>query len=126
LQGELRQVFSNLVVNAIDASHHGRITIRARHRTINGVPGVSVLVCDEGSGIPPAIRERLFMPFFTTKVAVGTGLGLWVTRGIVEKQGGSIRFRSSSKLPTGTIFRVFLRATMTNVSQQTLETKLLQ
>jgi PAS domain S-box-containing protein len=112
LQGELRQVFSNLVVNAIDASLHGRITIRGRHRTINGIPGVSVLVCDEGSGIPPSIRERLFSPFFTTKSSVGTGLGLWVTRGIVEKQGGTIRFRSKSTPPTGTIFRVFLRATM--------------
>jgi PAS domain S-box-containing protein len=112
LQGELRQVFSNLVVNAIDASLHGRITIRGRHRTVNGVPGVSVLVCDEGSGIPPSIRERLFSPFFTTKSSVGTGLGLWVTRGIVEKQGGTIRFRSGSTPPTGTIFRVFLCAAM--------------
>jgi signal transduction histidine kinase len=112
LQGELRQVFSNLIVNAIDASRHGCITIRGRHRTINGVAGVSVLVCDEGSGIPPSVRDRLFSPFFTTKVEVGTGLGLWVTRGIVEKQGGTIRFRSKSTPPTGTIFRVFLPATM--------------
>ncbi len=111
LQGELRQVFSNLVVNAIDASLHGRITIRGRYRTVNGVAGVSVLVCDEGSGIPPAIRERLFSPFFTTKQSVGTGLGLWVTRGILEKQGGSIRFRSNYTGPTGTVFRVFLRTT---------------
>ncbi len=126
LQGELRQVFSNLVVNAIDASLHGRITIRGRHRTINGVPGVSVLVCDEGSGIPAAIRERLFSPFFTTKQSVGTGLGLWVTRGILEKQGGSIRFRSNSTGPTGTIFRVFLRITPENLLPETPEPKFLQ
>jgi len=126
LQGELRQVFSNLVVNAIDASLHGRITIRGRHRTINGVPGVSVLVCDEGSGIPPAVRARLFSPFFTTKQSVGTGLGLWVTRGILEKQGGSIRFRSNSTGPTGTIFRVFLRITPENLLPETPEPKFLQ
>ena len=126
LQGELRQVFSNLVVNAIDASLHGRITIRGRHRTINGVPGVSVLVCDEGSGIPATIRERLFSPFFTTKQSVGTGLGLWVTRGILEKQGGSIRFRSNSTGPTGTIFRVFLRITPENLLPEAPEPKFLQ
>jgi PAS domain S-box-containing protein len=126
LQGELRQVFSNLVVNAIDASLNGRITVRARHRTNNGVPGVSVLICDEGSGIPPEIRARLFSPFFTTKQSVGTGLGLWVTRGIVEKQGGSIRFRSNSIGATGTIFRVLLRTTMENFIPETPEPKFLQ
>jgi signal transduction histidine kinase len=122
----LRQVFSNLVVNAIDASLHGRITVRGRRRTINGVPGVSILVCDQGSGIPPGIRERLFSPFFTTKQSVGTGLGLWVTRGILEKQGGSIRFRSNSTGPTGTIFRVFLRATPESLPPEAPEPKLLQ
>jgi PAS domain S-box-containing protein len=126
LQGELRQVFSNLFVNAIDASLHGRITIRGRHRTMNKIPGVSVLVCDEGTGIPPAIRERLFSPFFTTKQSVGTGLGLWVTRGILEKQGGSIRFRSNSTGPTGTIFRVFLRTTPENFLPETPQPRVLQ
>jgi PAS domain S-box-containing protein len=126
LQGELRQVFSNLIVNAIDASLHGRITIRSRPRTVNGVPGVSVIVCDEGSGIPYPVRERLFSPFFTTKVAVGTGLGLWVTRGIIEKQGGTIRYRSRVTPPTGTIFRVFLRATMEIPNIETPEPKFLQ
>ncbi|HZL28116.1 MAG TPA: ATP-binding protein [Acidobacteriaceae bacterium] len=126
LQGELRQVFSNLVVNAIDASLHGRITVRGRRRTVDGVPGVSILVCDQGSGIPPGIRQRLFSPFFTTKQSVGTGLGLWVTRGILEKQGGSIRFRSNSTGPTGTIFRVFLRAAPENLLPETPDPKLLQ
>ncbi len=126
LQGELRQVFSNLIVNAIDASLHGRITIRGRYRTINGVRGVSVLICDEGTGIPTPIRERLFSPFFTTKLSVGTGLGLWVTRGILEKQGGNIRFRSRVDPPTGTIFRVFLRALPENFDLNTTEPKLLQ
>jgi PAS domain S-box-containing protein len=110
LQGEIRQVFSNLVVNAIDAvvqtGKAGRIRIRGRHSGPNN--GVSILICDEGSGIPPNVRERVFSPFFTTKPNIGTGLGLWVTRGFVEKQGGSIRFRSCTEVRSGTIFRVIL------------------
>lgn len=112
LQGELRQVFSNLIVNAIDASFQGRILIRARQIKSNGVDGVSILICDEGTGIPQNARRHLFSPFFTTKVEIGTGLGLWVTRGIVEKQGGSVRFRTNTTSPSGTIFRVFLRSSM--------------
>jgi PAS domain S-box-containing protein len=113
LQGEIRQVFSNLVVNAIDAidsvSKPGRIHIRGRH--LHGQrEGVSVIVCDDGTGIPLHARERIFSPFFTTKESVGTGLGLWVTRGFVEKQGGSIRFRTRTANPSGTLFRVFLPA----------------
>lgn len=126
LQGELRQVFSNLVVNAIDASLHGRITIRGRRRIRNGVEGVSVLICDEGSGIPQHIRQRLFSPFFTTKVEIGTGLGLWVTRGIVEKQGGFIRFRSRTSPPAGTVFQVFLRNIMLISEPVTPQPKFLQ
>jgi signal transduction histidine kinase len=107
LQGEIRQVFSNLLVNAIDASSNGLIQIRARRRIHAGQPGISILISDQGGGIPLAVRQRLFSPFFTTKQSVGTGLGLWVTRGIVEKQGGTIRFRTSTSKPSGTLFRVF-------------------
>jgi PAS domain S-box-containing protein len=113
LQGEIRQIFSNLMVNAIDAFNFdsgvtgGAIHIRGRH--IRGPHnGVSILVCDQGSGIPASVRQRIFSPFFTTKQSVGTGLGLWVTRGFAEKHGGSIHFRTSTTAPTGTIFRVFL------------------
>jgi len=108
LQGEVRQVFSNLIVNAIDASSRTPIHIRARACARRGRTGVSVLISDRGTGIPLAVRQRLFSPFFTTKESVGTGLGLWVTRGIVEKQGGTIRFRTSTENPSGTVFRVFL------------------
>jgi signal transduction histidine kinase len=108
LQGEVRQVFSNLIVNAIDASSRTPIHVRARACISRGRPGVSVLISDRGTGIPLAVRQQLFSPFFTTKQSVGTGLGLWATRGIVEKQGGSIRFRTSTENPSGTIFRVFL------------------
>jgi len=117
LQGEIRQVFSNLIVNAIDAftfapmMKPGRIHIRGRHlhgQFGGGQGAVSILVCDEGSGISPSARARIFSPFFTTKLSVGTGLGLWVTRGFVEKQGGSISFRTRTGNDSGTLFRVIL------------------
>jgi PAS domain S-box-containing protein len=111
LQGELRQAVSNLLLNAIDAaSNGGFIRIRARETRIleTGLAGVSVTVYDSGSGISDFAKKRLFSPFFTTKQSVGTGLGLWVTKGIVEKHGGSIRFRSRVQPPCGTIFRIVL------------------
>ena len=112
LQGEIRQVVSNLLVNAIDASPGGggRIRIRARHRHRRRTEGrgVAVLICDDGAGIPHHVRPRLFTPFVTTKQSTGTGLGLWVTRGMVEKHGGSVSFRSRTESPSGTVFRVFL------------------
>src|SRR5579875_1993115 len=110
LQGEIRQVVSNLLVNAIDASPTtgGAIHIRGRHRRRDGDRGVSVLISDQGSGIPHHVRKQLFTPFVTTKQSRGTGLGLWVTRGMVEKHGGSVRFRSRTEGPSGTVFRVYL------------------
>ncbi len=110
LQGEIRQVVSNLLVNAIDASpaSGASIRIRGRHRQRSGKAGVSVIIADGGSGIPSHVQGRLFTPFVTTKASRGTGLGLWVTRGMVEKQGGSIRFRSGTGTPSGTVFRVYL------------------
>lgn len=126
LQGELRQVFSNLIVNAIDASLQGRIVIRARRHKRDGDEGVSVLICDRGAGIPAALQAQLFSPFFTTKQRIGTGLGLWVSRGIVEKQGGSIRFRSSTEPPAGTVFRVYLPSTSHNFDADMPPSKFLQ
>jgi signal transduction histidine kinase len=112
--GELRQVLLNVVGNALDAAPvGGNVTLRvstARNwRT--GAAGVRITIADNGPGIPQEHRGRLFEPFFTTKGEKGTGLGLWVTRGIVEKQGGSIRVRSTSgKERSGTVFSVFLPA----------------
>ena len=110
LQGEIRQVFSNLLVNAIDASTSagGCIRIRGRRRLRAGNSGISLLISDQGSGIPHHVRGRLFSPFVTTKQSLGTGLGLWVTRGMVEKHGGSVRFRSRTHHPSGTVFQVYL------------------
>jgi signal transduction histidine kinase len=110
LKGEMRQVFSNLIVNAIDAftsaAQAGRLHIRGRHLRNE----VSILISDDGAGIPYHVRERVFSPFFTTKQSVGTGLGLWVTRGFIEKLGGNIRFRTRTGDHSGTIFRVVLPA----------------
>ena len=122
LQGEMRQVFSNLIVNAIDAftsvSKAGCLHIRGRH--IRGTAnGVSILVSDEGTGIPLHVRDRVFSPFFTTKQSIGTGLGLWVTRSFVEKHGGNIRFRTRTGASSGTIFRVFLPSAMPKAQHTT-------
>ncbi|MGE5757369.1 MAG: ATP-binding protein, partial [Sideroxydans sp.] len=113
--GETRQVVSNLVANAIDAApERGRVLLRVysarHHRT--GAPGVRIVVADTGSGISADHLPRLFEPFFTTKGEKGTGLGLWVTQGIVQKHGGSIRVRSRKANPFvphahGTVFSVF-------------------
>ena len=128
LQGEIRQVVSNLLVNAIDASARtgGAIRIRARRRPRDGKHGVSVIISDQGSGIPHEVRHRLFTPFVTTKQSLGTGLGLWVTRGMVEKHGGSVRFRSRTESPSGTVFRVYLPQSGASPFFDSQTTKVLQ
>lgn len=108
--GELRQVFANLLSNAIDATPaHGTITLRLRRRTTNGVDGASFTVLDSGPGIPVQIQSQIFEPFFTTKELRGSGLGLWLIKTIVSKHSGRIRFRSSTRPGrSGTCFNVFL------------------
>ncbi len=106
--GELRQVFDNLIENAIDAvSAGGTIRVRARDERSYKSRRLVVSVCDDGEGIPPSLLYKIFDPFFTTKPKTGSGLGLWVTRGIVQKHGGSIRARSNRH---GSVFTVFLPA----------------
>ncbi len=108
--GEIRQVFANLLANSIDAvPQHGAIRIRVASARSRGRPGVRVLVADDGPGIPPANRGRIFDAFFSTKGAVGTGLGLWVVKDLVTKHGGSVQVRSrNGSGPGGTVFAVFL------------------
>jgi len=111
MQGEMKQVLSNLLANAIDASHAGgRIIIRARRsRNLeSGRSGVRMTIADTGSGIDEAHKPKLFKPFFTTKKEVGTGLGLWLSKDLLEKKGGSIQFRSRSAMPSGTVMSIFL------------------
>jgi PAS domain S-box-containing protein len=108
LEGELRQVFMNLIGNGIDAMPMGgRLLIRIRSASDpkTGSPTVRVTFADTGVGLAPAIQEHLFEPFHTTKGAGGTGLGLWVSHEIVRKHKGTIRVRSSP-VPhrSGTVF----------------------
>ena len=94
---ELKQVFLNLIGNATQAMVQGgrlRISIRESMDYSSSRRGVRVSICDTGSGIQPQEAKRLFEPFFTTKPNNGTGLGLWVSKGIIEKYQGTIRFRS--------------------------------
>jgi signal transduction histidine kinase len=108
--GELRQVFANLIGNAIDASpEHGCLCIRLRKDSSHGVPGVVFTIHDQGPGIPKELRNRVLEPFFTTKELKGSGLGLWLANSLVMKHHGTLRFRSRRATGgTGTCFRVFL------------------
>jgi PAS domain S-box-containing protein len=112
--GELRQLLANLLVNAVDAMPEGgslQVRVNACHQWYEDKEGIRITVADNGSGIPRENRERIFEPFYTTKKDTGTGLGLWVSRSIVEKHGGSIRVRSRAEgTKTGTVFSVFLPA----------------
>ena len=97
--GEIRQLFSTLLVNTIEVVLKGvRFTLRiSKSRDWRRKPalyGLRVTVSDSGCGIPAHHIDRLFEPFFTTKGKNGTGLGLWVARGIVSRLGGSISMRS--------------------------------
>jgi signal transduction histidine kinase len=106
---QLRQVLSNLVVNAKDSMNAGgNLLIRTRHLPSNdGVHGwVRLLVADTGGGIPANILGTIFEPFVTTKGEKGTGLGLWIVKNIVENHGGKIRVRS--QVDSGTVFKIDL------------------
>jgi PAS domain S-box-containing protein len=108
LVGEFRQLFANLVSNAIDAVQiGGSITISGRPAQVNGSHGAEVRITDDGAGIPAEHSQRIFEPFFTTKADVGTGLGLWVAREIAERHGGYVQLVRNSNTP-GTTFSIFL------------------
>jgi signal transduction histidine kinase len=106
--GEILQVISNLIANALDALPKGG-TLRLRvHRDSSEV---HIVVADNGHGIPSEYSQRVFEPFFTTKQDKGTGLGLHISKKIVEGYKGRIRMRSSVRQgKTGTTFRVSLPA----------------
>lgn len=113
LQGELKQVLSNLIANAVEACKaDGKIQIRAHASTDvrSGRRGVRITIADNGIGIPKKDRAKIFLPFFTSRKEVGTGLGLWITKDLLEKKGGSIRFRSSDRAPSGTVMSIYLPA----------------
>jgi signal transduction histidine kinase len=114
MAGELRQVIVNLVGNAVDAMAISGGTLKLRITNAreynNGTrPGIRFTISDTGSGIHPEIKKRLFEPFISTKGDTGTGLGLWVSHGIVQKHSGKIKVKSSAISPaTGTVFSIFL------------------
>jgi PAS domain S-box-containing protein len=113
--GELRQVFANLVGNAIDATMGGgRLLVRAR-RSHNwkepDMHGIRFAVADTGTGMEPAVRDRVFEAFFTTKEVTGTGLGLWVSHEIIMKHRGLVHVRSRPSFEgqaSGTVFEIFI------------------
>lgn len=111
-QGEIRQVVSNLLGNAIDASEGGgRLILKAKtspNWKAGKGPGLRISIGDFGVGIPLAAQTRIFEPFYSTKQDRGTGLGLWLSKSLVEKHGGTIRFRSSTAPEhRGTVFSIF-------------------
>jgi PAS domain S-box-containing protein len=113
VQGELKQAISNLIANAIEACcDGGQIRIRARSigasRNGSAPGGVRITIADDGSGIPAAAATKIFTPFFTTKKETGTGLGLWVTKAILEKHHGQIRCRSRQGEKSGTVMTLYL------------------
>ena len=121
--GEMRQIFSNLVANAIDACPHTcRLALRVhpgRKWSDPDVRGLRITIGDSGSGMPENVRRRLGRPFFTTKGQRGTGLGLWVSKAIIERYGGDMQLRSSMvDGRSGTTFSIFLP---TNLRPQIVE-----
>jgi PAS domain S-box-containing protein len=108
-EDELRQVFANLVSNALDATADGgRVRIRVRNACVDRIDGVRVTVADNGCGIRPEIRQRIFEPFFSTKDETGLGLGLWVSDGILRKHSARVSLRSNTAPDRhGTAFSLF-------------------
>jgi two-component system CheB/CheR fusion protein len=127
--GELRQVFLNLVSNAIEATpDEGTLRIHifpSKQWQKEEVQGVRVVIADNGHGISSEQRSKLFQPFFTTKGEEGTGLGLWVSQGIVRKHQGEICLRSTTRFGrSGTCFSVFLPMGLPETKQEeTTDTK---
>jgi PAS domain S-box-containing protein len=114
---ELKQVFMNLVSNAIQAMPNGgrlRITV-SRVGQRDGKTGVQINISDRGCGIKHEDARHLFEPFFTTKALKGTGLGLWISRSIIHKHDGTLNFRTVfSASGASTCFRIFLPAADSN------------
>jgi signal transduction histidine kinase len=113
--GEMRQLFANLIGNAIDAMAHGGqlwLSVRRSQSWVDGTPGIRLFVADNGCGMTKATRLRIFEPFFTTKETTGTGLGLWVSSEIIAKHKGTVWVASrqpeaANGKPSGTVFMLF-------------------
>lgn len=115
LEGDLRQVLNNLIRNAYDAmSKGGKLHVRLRPARcpITSIPGVRICVADTGTGFLPKMKKTIFEPFHTSKEVTGTGLGLWISKGIIDKHKGRIKMRSRlqevSPDSHGTLFSLWL------------------
>jgi PAS domain S-box-containing protein len=115
-ENDIRQVLSNLIANAIDAMRHGGLLLVRAHDATNysaehpeGRCGIRITIADTGHGMSNAVRIRAFEPFYTTKDLNGTGLGLWISSGIVNRHHGRLTFRTSQDPRLhGTVFSLFL------------------
>ena len=105
-------MLNNLIANAIDAMRTGgRLMLRAHDACDlrSGTPGVRIAVADTGHGMSPETVSRVYEPFYTTKGLNGNGLGLWISKGIVERHQGQLRVRSTQDESLhGTVFTIFL------------------
>jgi PAS domain S-box-containing protein len=115
-ENDIRQVLNNLIANAIDAMRQGgRLIVRAHDAidfsTASPEPrrGIRITIADTGHGMSPTVRRRLFEPFYTTKDLNGTGLGLWISAGIVNHHHGRLTYRSTEDpIQHGSVFSLFL------------------
>ena len=121
VSGELRQVFSNLLANSLEAIDPGgtiRLRICTSRCTRTGQDRIRVTIADNGKGIDSTTRPRIFEPLFTTRESTGSGLGLWISKQLVEKHGGSIRVRSRTAQPgRGTVISIMLPVTSDRAEQ---------
>jgi two-component system, NtrC family, sensor kinase len=121
----MRQVFSNLVRNAIEASSSGgEIRIRVSEYKRWNKPGkrsIWISIADHGVGIPKENIKKVFEAFFTTKALKGSGVGLWLSATIVNEHKGRLRMRSSDRLPqSGTCMTIMLPASASVAHEQTV------
>jgi PAS domain S-box-containing protein len=110
-EGEMKQMLSNLVTNACDACQDGGtiiIAARSTRQFPSGQLGICITIADNGVGISNQDKLNLFTPFFTTKKSLGTGLGLWITKELLESRGGRVRFRSRTSSPSGTVMSLYI------------------
>ena len=109
LEGDIRQVLNNLIRNAYDAMPTGgplHVRLRPASCLRTWIRGVRVTIADSGTGFLPKMRKTLFEPFHTSKEVTGTGLGLWISKGIVDKHQGRMHMRS--RMGAGTVFSLWL------------------
>lgn len=122
-RGEMLQVFSNVIVNAIDAMPDGGLLQIALRKIISASrDGIQIVIRDNGIGIKQEHLDRVFEPFFTTKGQTGTGIGLWVARQLLEKRGGQISIASNTERgKSGTTITIFVPLSLPQLDTDTYD-----